>query len=67
MQAQRYIQSINYEVADFWKESNNLWIALNNNQVTYILKDNDIKAFYKVICGDVESADATKITELLNA
>lgn len=42
-------------------------IALNNNQVTYILKDNDIKAFYKVICGDVESADATKITELLNA
>lgn len=42
-------------------------IALNNNQVTYILKDDDIKAFYKVICGDVESADATKITELLNA
>lgn len=42
-------------------------IALNNNQVTYILKDNDIKAFYEVICEDVDSDDATKITELLNA
>ncbi len=29
MQAQGYIQSIDYEVADFWKESNEL--AKNND------------------------------------
>ena len=38
---------------DEWSESQKnklLKIALENNQVTYILKDNDVKDFYKIIC-----------------
>ena len=32
-------------------------IALENNQVTYILKDNDVKAFYDMICKDNDSEE----------
>lgn len=42
-------------------------IALKNNQVTYILKDRDIKKFYKSICMDFDSNDANRIMEILNS
>lgn len=41
-------------------------IALENNQVTYILKDNDVKAFYDMICKDNDSEEAKKIKEIMN-
>ena len=42
-------------------------IALKNNQVTYILKDRDVKKFYKSICMDSDSDDANRIMEILNS
>lgn len=42
-------------------------IALKNNQVTYILKDRDVKKFYKSICMDFDSNDANRIMEILNS
>ncbi len=42
-------------------------IALKNNQVTYILKDRDVKKFYKSICMDSDSNDANRIMEILNS
>lgn len=42
-------------------------IALKNNQVTYILKDRDVKKFYKSICMDSDSNDANRIMEILDS
>ena len=41
-------------------------IALENNQVRYILKDNDVKTFYDMICKDNNSDEAKKIKEIMN-
>mgnify|MGYP004494986769 FL=1 len=42
-------------------------IALENNQVTYILKDRDVKSFYKSICQNLDSDESSKIIEILNS
>lgn len=42
-------------------------IALKNNQVTYILKDRDVKSFYKSICQNFDSDESSKIIEILNS
>lgn len=42
-------------------------IALNNNQVTYILKDNDLKEFYDSICNGIDSVEADKVRDILNS
>lgn len=43
-----------------------LRIALENTQVTYILKDYDLKAFYTIICDGVDTEDADGVREILN-
>lgn len=40
-------------------------IAFKNNQVTYILRDTDVKAFYEKICKDFDDDAVTELTELL--
>ena len=40
-------------------------IALENNQVTYILKDVDVKDFYRMICKNNNSEEAKRIKEIL--
>lgn len=42
-------------------------IALKNNQVTYILKDMDIKRFYKSICKELDNDKSSEILEILNS
>ena len=42
-------------------------IALENNQVTYILKDKDVKRFYELICKDFGSNEAKKIMRILHS
>ena len=42
-------------------------IALNNNQVTYILKDKDVKKFYEAVCKNYNDDDARKVIEILNS
>jgi hypothetical protein len=43
-------------------------IALNNNQVTYILKDCDVRDFYKKLIGNEDNIDALKkIKAILNS
>lgn len=42
-------------------------IALENNQVTYILKDRDVKSFYKSICQNLDSEKSSEIIEILNS
>lgn len=42
-------------------------IALENNQVTYILKDRDVKSFYKSICQNLDSNESSEIIEILNS
>lgn len=42
-------------------------IALENNQVTYILKDRDVKSFYKSICQNLDSDESSEIIEILNS
>jgi hypothetical protein len=44
-----------------------LRVALNNTQVTFILKDKDLSAFYGLICEDVNNEDSDKIKEILNS
>lgn len=44
-----------------------LRIALENTQVTYILKDYDLKAFYTIICDGVDTEDAEGVREILNS
>lgn len=44
-----------------------LRIALENTQVTYILKDYDLKAFYSIICDGVDTEDADGVREILNS
>lgn len=44
-----------------------LRIALENTQVTYILKDYDLKAFYTIICDGVDTGDADGVREILNS
>lgn len=44
-----------------------LRIALKNTQVTYILKDYDLKAFYTIICDGVDTEDADGVREILNS
>lgn len=44
-----------------------LRIALENTQVTYILKDYDLKAFYTIICDGVDTEDADGVREILNS
>lgn len=41
-------------------------IALENNQVTYILKDGDVKKFYSAICKDDNSEEAKNIKDIIN-
>ena len=41
-------------------------IALENNQVTYILKDGDVKKFYSEICKDDNSEEAQNIKDIIN-
>lgn len=40
-------------------------IAFRNNQVTYILKDIDVKEFYEKICKDLDGDAVIELTELL--
>lgn len=40
-------------------------IALENNQVTYILKDVDVKDFYRMICKNNNSEEAKRIKEII--
>jgi hypothetical protein len=43
-------------------------IALNNNQVMYILKDDDVCDFYKkLICNEVNSDEIEKLKEILDS
>ena len=42
-------------------------IALNNNQVTYILKDKDVKKFYEAVCKNYNDDDARKVIAILNS
>ena len=42
-------------------------IALENNRVTYILKDRDVKSFYKSICQNLDSDESSEIIEILNS
>ena len=42
-------------------------IALENYQVTYILKDRDVKSFYKSICQNLDSDESSEIIEILNS
>lgn len=44
-----------------------LRIALENTQVTYILKDYDLKAFYTIICDGIDTEDADGVREILNS
>ena len=41
-------------------------IALEHNQVTYILKDGDVKKFYSEICKDDNSEEAKNIKDIIN-
>lgn len=41
-------------------------IALENNQVTYILKDEDVKKFYSEICKNDSSEEAMNIKDIIN-
>lgn len=41
-------------------------IALENNQVTYILKDGDVKKLYSAICKDDNSEEAKNIKDIIN-
>ena len=41
-------------------------IAVENNQVTYILKDGDVKKFYSEICKDDNSEEAKNIKDIIN-
>lgn len=53
-----------------WSESQKsklLRIALDNNQVTYILKDKDVKDFYSIVCNGIDNEEANKIKEILNS
>ena len=43
-----------------------LKIALNNYQVTYILKDEDVRRFYEPLCKNDGSENAVKVREKLN-
>ena len=52
-----------------WSENQKaklLKIALENNQVTYILKDGDVKKFYSEICKDDNSEEAKNIKDIIN-
>ena len=53
-----------------WSESQKsklLRIALKNNQVTYILKDEDVKNFYEIVCNSVDCEDAIRVKEILES
>lgn len=53
-----------------WSETQKnklLRIALENDQVTYILKDKDVKEFYSLICDGMDNEEANKIKEILNS
>lgn len=43
-----------------------LHIALANHQVTYVLNDLDVKAFYKEICKDYSSESADRIRAIID-
>lgn len=43
-----------------------LKIALENNQVTYILKDEDVKRFYSAICEGNNSDEARRIRDVIS-
>jgi len=42
-----------------------LSIALENKQVEYILKDEDIHDFYTVICDGTDSEEAKKVRDIM--
>lgn len=55
---------------DQWSENQKtklIKIALENNQVTYILKDKDIMNFYSRVCDGTDNDEANKIKEILNS
>ncbi|WP_428771372.1 HAD family hydrolase [Treponema sp. HNW] len=41
--------------------------ALNNRQVTYILRDKDVKEFYEHICKDFNTDEAESVKKILNS
>lgn len=41
-------------------------IALENMQVTYILRDKDLKDFYTLICEDLDSKEAERVRKILS-
>lgn len=67
-----YTHSIIADLVNVEKWSENqknklLRIALNNNQVTYILKDKDVSDFYSLICEGVNNEESNKIKEILDS
>ena len=40
-------------------------IALKNDQVTYIMKDRDVKGFYEKICEGVDEPEVSEIEILM--
>lgn len=55
-------------VIDSWEDQQIeriLKIALTNNQVRYIIKDSDIKAFYEVICSKSTSTFSQEIKDII--
>lgn len=61
----KLMTSVNY-----WSKSQKdkmMKIALDNTQVTYILKDPDLKAFYERICEGLDGEEATQIREILES
>lgn len=55
-------------VIDSWEDQQIeriLKIALTNNQVRYIIKDSDIKAFYEVICSKPTSTFSQEIKDII--
>lgn len=55
---------------DNWTENQKnklLRIALENNQVTYILKDKDVSDFYSLICEGVNNQEADKVKDILDS
>lgn len=61
--------SMTFGVIKEWSENQKaklFKIALENNQVTYILKDGDVKKFYSEICKDDNSEEAKNIKDIIN-
>lgn len=52
----------------YWSDSQKdklLKIAVKNSQVKYILKDQDVHEFYKIICEGIDSDEAKEVSKLI--